>query len=160
MIRWGMEGSRLPARLLAIGDTCWFCHAPLRAIVGVLVDPGLTGDRSGFVALDDVAGALAGVVDPDVLAARRVGELRHRASPGVQGGYVANGCPKCDALIGRFRVEDLVREHLAAGGTLDDLTIGVTVDLLTPAQAPGARTDLARVTAHAPFRRAPTRPAA
>jgi len=50
--------------------------------------------------------------------------------------------------------------HLAAAGTLDDLVIGVTVDLLTPAQAPEARTDLPRVNAHAPFRRAPTRPAA
>jgi hypothetical protein len=159
MIRWGMEGRRLPARLLAIDDTCWFCREPLRAIVGVLVEEGLTADRSGFVALDDVAGALAYVVDPDVLATSRIGELRHRVSPGVQGGYVANGCPKCDALIGRFRVEDLLREHLAVGGTLDELSIGVTVDLLTPPQAPQARTDLARVTAHAPFRRAPTQPA-
>lgn len=138
MIRWGMEGSRLPAQLLAIGDTCWFCRASLRAIVGVLVDAGLTADRSGFVALDDVAGALAHLVDPGVLAACGIGELRHRASPGVQGGYVANGCPQCDALIGRFHVEDLLREHLTAGGTLAELTLGVTVDLLTPASAPPA----------------------
>ncbi len=155
-----MEGSRLPAELLAIGDMCWFCHAPLRAIVGVLVEPALTADRTGFVALDDVAGALAYVVDPGLLTLWRIGELRHRVSPGVQGGYLANGCPKCDALIGRFRVEDLVREHLIAGGTLDELTLGVTVDLLTPPQAPTGRTDLARVTANAPSRRVPTRPAA
>jgi hypothetical protein len=160
MIRWGMEGRRLPAQLLAIADTCWFCHAPLRAIVGVLVEPGLTADRSGFVALDDVAGALAYVIDPRVLGACQIGELRHRASPGVQGGYVANGCPKCDALIGRFRVEDLVREHLIAGGTLAELTLGVTIDLLTSPQGSLERTDLARVTANAPLRRASTRPAA
>jgi hypothetical protein len=66
----------------------------------------------------------------------------------------------CDALIGRFRVEDLVREHLIAGGTLDEVTLGVTVDLLTPPQAPTGRTDLARVPANAPPRRVPTRPAA
>jgi hypothetical protein len=148
MIRWGMEGRRLPAQLLAIDDRCWFCREPLRAIVGVLVEAGLTADRSGFVALDDVAGALAYVVDPGVLSASRIGELRHRVSPGVQGGYVANGCPKCDALIGRFRVEDLLREHLATGGTLDELSIGVTVDLLTPPRAPQER--LARLTVHAP----------
>jgi hypothetical protein len=160
MIRWGSEGRRLPARLLAVDDTCWFCHAPVRALAGVLVDPGLTADRSGFVPLSDVAGVLMRVLDPDVLTAHNIGELRHRPSPGVQGGYVANGCPSCDALIGRFHVEDLVREHVACGGKLTDLVIAVTVDLLGTAEAPSGPTDLARVSTHAPLRRAPRRPAA
>jgi hypothetical protein len=160
MIRWGSEGRRLPARLVAVDDCCWFCHAPVRALAGVLVDPALTADRSGFVALDDVAGVLMRVLDPAVLAGHHMGELRHRPSPGVQGGYVANGCPDCDALIGRFHVEDLVRDHIATGGTLDQLVIGVTVDLLGDPQAPRDGTDLARVNTHAPLRRAPTRPAA
>jgi hypothetical protein len=95
-----------------------------------------------------------------VLATHRIGELRHRPSPGVQGGYVANGCPECDALIGRFHVEDLLRDHLAAGATLDQLVISVTVDLLGESQAPRVGTDLARVKTHAPIRRAPRRPAA
>jgi hypothetical protein len=160
MIRWGSEGRRLPARLLAIDDTCWFCHAPVRALAGVLVDRGLTADHSGFISLGDVAGVLLRLVDPDALAAHDIGVVRHRPSPGVQGGYVANGCPGCDALIGRFHVEDLVREHLATGGTLDELAIAVTVDLLSPTQAPREATDLARVSTHAPLRRAPRRPAA
>jgi hypothetical protein len=159
MIRWGSEGRRLPARLVAIDDTCWFCHAPVRALAGVLVDPGLTADRTGFVTLCDVAGVLVRVLEPEALAHHNIGELRHRPSPGVQGGYVANGCPVCDALIGRFHVEDLVREHLAAGGTLEQLVIAETVDLLSP-QATGERTDLAGVSAFAPIRPAPSRPAA
>jgi hypothetical protein len=160
MIRWGSEGRRLPARLLAVDDTCWFCHVPVRALAGVLVDPGLTADRSGFVPLAEVAGVLMRVLDPDFLTEYHIGELRHRPSPGVQGGYVANGCPGCDALIGRFHVEDLVREHIACGGTLDELAIGVTVDLLGDSQAAPGPTDLARVSTHATLRRAPRRPAA
>jgi hypothetical protein len=160
MIRWGSEGRRLPARLLAVNDTCWFCHAPVRALAGVLVDPGLTSDRSGFVPLAEVAGVLLRVLDADALAAHHIGDLRHRPSPGVQGGYVANGCPDCDALIGRFHVEDLVREHIACGGRLEDLVIAVTVDLLDDSQALRGRADLARVSTHATLRRAPRRPAA
>jgi hypothetical protein len=130
--RWASEPcGRLPATLLVVGDTCWSCRAPVRAIVGVLVDPGLTEDRSGFLALADVDRILMAVVDPGALAGLGIGALRHRPSPGVQGGYVSNGCPQCDALIGRFRVDDLLSEHRAAGGTLGELAVDVTVDLLS-----------------------------
>jgi hypothetical protein len=129
--RWGSEArGRLAATLLVVGDTCWSCRAPVRAIVGVLVDPGLTEDRSGFLALADVDCILMAVVDPPALAECGIGALRHRASPGVQGGYVSNGCARCDALIGRFRVDDLLSEHRAAGGALADLAVDLTVDLL------------------------------
>ena len=129
--RWGSEPrGRLPATLLVVGDTCWSCRARVRAIVGVLVDPRLTEDRSGFLALADVDRILMAVVEPDTLAELRIGALRHRPSPGVQGGYVSNGCPQCDALIGRFRVDDLLCEHRAAGGSLASLAVDLTVDLL------------------------------
>jgi hypothetical protein len=121
---------RLPATLLVVGDTCWSCRAPVRAIVGVLVDPGLTQDGSGFLALADVDRILMAVVDAGALAERGIGALRHRPSPGVQGGYVSNGCAQCDALIGRFRVDDLLGDHRAAGGSLADLAVDLTVDLL------------------------------
>jgi hypothetical protein len=121
---------RLPATLLAVDDTCWSCRAPVRAIVGVLVDRGLTADRSGFLPLVDVDRILMAVVDPGALTERGIGALRHRQSPGVQGGYVSNGCPECDALVGRFRVDDLLSEHLAVGGALADLAVDVSVDLL------------------------------
>ena len=127
---WSEPRGRLPATLLVVGDTCWSCRAPVRAVVGVLVDPGLTEDRSGFLALADVDRILMAVVDPGQLAELGIGALRHRPSPGVQGGYVSNGCPQCDALIGRFRVDDLLREHRMAGRALADLAIDVTVDLL------------------------------
>ena len=121
---------RLPATLLVVDDTCWSCRAPVRAIVGVLVDPGLTEDRSGFLALADVDRILMAVVDPGQLAELGIGALRHRPSPGVQGGYVSNGCPECDALVGRFRVDDLVTDHCRSGGELADLAVDLTVDLL------------------------------
>ena len=129
--RWGSEPrGRLPATLLVVGDTCWSCRARVRAIIGVLVDPGLTEDRSGFLALADVDRILMAVVDAGALAKLGIGALRHRASPGVQGGYVSNGCPQCDALIGRFRVDDLLGEHRARGATLAELAVDLTVDLL------------------------------
>jgi hypothetical protein len=120
----------MPATRLAVDDTCWSCRAPLRAIVGVLVDRNLTEDRSGFLALADVDRILLAVLDSGALAERGIGALRHRHSPGVQGGYVSNGCPECDALIGRFRVDDLLAEHVALGGVLTDLAVDITVDLL------------------------------
>jgi hypothetical protein len=122
---------RLPARLLVVADTCWSCRAPVRAIVGVLVEPGLTEDGSGFLALSEVDRILMAVLEPGPLAELGIGALRHRSSPGVQGGYVSNGCPCCDALIGRFRVDDLLCEHRAAGGALSDLAVDLTVDLLS-----------------------------
>jgi hypothetical protein len=129
--RWGSKPrGRLPATLLVVGDTCWSCRAPVRAIVGVLVDPGLTEDRSGFLALADVDRILMIVVEPGALAELGIGALRHRPSPGVQGGYVSNGCPQCDVLIGRFRVDDLLCEHRAAGGAPAELAVDLTVDLL------------------------------
>ena len=97
---------------------------------GVLVDRNLTEDRSGFLALADVDRILLAVVDSGALAERGIGALRHRPSPGVQGGYVSNGCPECDALIGRFRGDDLLAEHVAIGGVLTDLAVDITVDLL------------------------------
>ena len=130
--RWGSEPrGRLPATLLVVGDTCWSCRAPVRAIVGVLVDPALTEDRSGFLALADVDRILMAVVDRGTLAGLGIAALRHRASPGVQGGYVSNGCAQCDALIGRFRVDDLLSEHRMAGGAMTDLAVDLTVDLLS-----------------------------
>ena len=80
-------------------------------------------DRSGFLALADVDRILMAVVDPGALAKLGIGALRHRASPGVQGGYVSNGCPQCDALIGRFRVDDLLGDHRAAGRALAELAV-------------------------------------
>jgi hypothetical protein len=128
--RGGEPTGRLPATLLAVDDVCWACRAPVRAIVGVLVDRALTEDRSGFLPLADVDRILLAVLDADALAERGIGALRHRPSPGVQGGYVSNGCPECDALVGRFRVEDLLAEHVALGGALSDLAVDITVDLL------------------------------
>jgi hypothetical protein len=111
----GESRARLPATLLAVDDVCWACRARVRAIVGVLVDRALTEDRSGFLALADVDRILLAVLDAGALAERGIGALRHRHSPGVQGG---------------FRVDDLLAEHLALGGALADLAVDITVDLL------------------------------
>jgi hypothetical protein len=142
--RWSLPAApssdSVKARVAAVTDRCWQCRTKVRAIVGVLVDPAHTRDGSGFLPLDDVAGALVEVLDPRALAARRIGSLRHRESPGVQGGYVANGCPECDALLGRFALEDLLAEHLVNGGTYGQLDIGIAVEL--PLAQAGRRTAL------------------
>jgi hypothetical protein len=122
-------GSPVPARLLTVEDRCWQCRSKVRAIVGALVDPALTTDRHGFLPFDDIAPQLAGALDERTLAARRIGRLKHRESPGVPGGYLSNGCFECDALIGRFHLEDLLHEHLMQGGTYSQLDIGVPLEL-------------------------------
>jgi hypothetical protein len=134
--RVGAEGRRRPAagpgvrgRLAAVTDRCWQCRTKVRAVVGVIVDPQLTIDGSGFVPFELVAEQLAATLDPRALAARGVGPLRHRHSPGVAGGYLANGCLECDALIGRFQLEDLLHEHLQAGGAFGQLDLGLAVEL-------------------------------
>ena len=99
------------ARIAAVTDTCWCCRSKVRAVVGVIVEPAMTGDGSGFLPLDRVDTALVAALDNRTLARRGIGPLRHRESPGVEGGYVANGCIECDALIGRFHLEDLLSDH-------------------------------------------------
>lgn len=127
-------------RVAAITDSCWQCRGKVRGIAGVLVDPSATPDGKGFIPFDDVAEQLASSLDARTLAARRIGELRHRDSPGVEGGYLSNGCIDCDALIGRFQLEDLLHEHLQNGGTYSQLDIGLSVDL--PTGVPVRRTAL------------------
>jgi hypothetical protein len=122
-------GSPVPGRLLTVEDRCWQCRSKVRAIVGVVVDPLLTSDRNGFLPFDAVGPQLAAALDGRTLAARRIGDLKHRESPGVPGGYLSNGCFECDALIGRFHLEDLLHEHLMQGGTYSQLDIGVAVEL-------------------------------
>ena len=117
------------ARVAAITDRCWQCRTKVRGIVGVLVDPARTPDSTGFLPFDDVSEMLADRLDPRALGGRRIGRVAHRESPGVAGGYLANGCIECDALIGRFQLEDLLHEHLHAGGTYAQLDIGVPVEL-------------------------------
>lgn len=129
------DGLTVRARVAALTDTCWCCRQKVRAVVGVLVDPQLTVDGSGFVPLESVDAALLASVDRNALYRRGIGELRHRDSPGVEGGYIANGCIECDALIGRFHLEDLLTEHRNAGGSNGRLDIGIPVELeLRPAE--------------------------
>ena len=129
--QWPAAGvsAPVPGRLLTVEDRCWQCRSKVRAIVGVLVDPALTSDKNGFLPFDAVGPQLTAALDRRALAARRIGELKHRESPGVPGGYLSNGCFECDALIGRFHLEDLLHEHLMQGGTYSQLDIGVAVEL-------------------------------
>ena len=76
-----------------------------------------TRGRRRFVSFTDIAETLASAADPRTLAARGIGPLRHRDSPGIPGGYISNGCWSCDALIGRLGLEDMLDEHLRNGGT-------------------------------------------
>lgn len=123
------------ARVAAVTDTCWCCRQKVRAVVGIIVEPQHTPDGSGFIALEAIDERLVGALDTRQLARRGIGELRHRESPGVSGGYIANGCLECDALIGRFHLEDLLTEHRMAGGSHGQLDIGIAVELdLAPAE--------------------------
>jgi hypothetical protein len=120
------------ARVLTITDRCWSCRSKVRGVVGVLVDMS-AGRR--FVAFADIAETLASSADPRTLAARGIGPLRHRSSPGVEGGYVSNGCLECDALIGRLALDDMLDEHLRNGGSYGQLDCGLGLELEIPAAA-------------------------
>jgi hypothetical protein len=117
------------ARVAAVTDTCWCCRSKVRAIVGVIVEPEMTSDGSGFMPLDMVDEELVRMLDERTLSRRGIGVLRHRESPGVEGGYIANSCVECDALIGRFHLEDLLADHRNAGGSLGQLDSGIAVEL-------------------------------
>jgi hypothetical protein len=121
------------ARVLAITDRCWKCRAKVRGVVGVLVD---TAEGPSFVSFTEVADALARSTDLRTLRARGIGALRHRDSPGIQGGYVSNGCVECDELVGRILLDDLLDEHLRNGGTLAQLDTGLAVHLPPPGAEP------------------------
>jgi hypothetical protein len=118
------------ARVLAITDRCWSCRSKVRGVVGVLVDMS-AGRR--FVPFGDIAEELTSSADPRVLAARGIGPLRHRHSPGIEGGYIANGCVQCDALIGRLFLDDMLDEHIRNGGTYAQLDTGLALELQIPA---------------------------
>jgi hypothetical protein len=118
------------ARVLTLTDRCWCCRSKVRGVVGVLVEMS-AGRR--FVPFADIAETLASSADPRTLAARGIGPLRHRDSPGIQGGYISNGCWSCDALIGRIALEDMLDEHLRDGGTYAQLDCGLALELEIPA---------------------------
>jgi hypothetical protein len=118
------------ARVLTMTDRCWSCSLKVRGVVGVLVEMS-AGHR--FVPFAEIADELATVADPRVLAARGIGPLRHRDSPGIVGGYVSNGCPQCDALIGRINLDDMLDEHIRNGGTYAQLDSGLALELQIPA---------------------------
>ena len=114
------------ARLLTITDRCWCCRSKVRGVVGVLVE---TPSGRRFISFTDIAETVASAADPRALAARGIGPLRHRDSPGIPGGYVSNGCWECDALIGRLALDDMLDEHLRNGGTHAQLDCGLSLDL-------------------------------
>ena len=124
------------ARVLTIADRCWCCRSKVRGVVGVLVEMS-AGRR--FVPFADIADTLASSADPRTLAARGIGPLRHRDSPGIPGGYLSNGCLECDALIGRLALDDLLDEHLRNGGTYAQLDTGLAVHLPPPDAEPALR---------------------
>ena len=123
-------------RVATIDDTCWGCRSNVRAVIGGLIDPAQTRDRSGFVPLEQIDDLLTAMLDQQDLKRRRIAPLRHRESPGIAGGYIANSCLECDALIGRFHVEDLVHEYRMTGSPLGRLDAGIVlhVDLSSVAR--------------------------
>jgi hypothetical protein len=130
----GMSSAR--ARVLAITDRCWKCRGKVRGVVGVLLETPVGHD---FVPFIEIADVLARSTDPRMLAARGIGPLRHRDSPGVHGGYMSNGCVECDELVGRLLLDDLLEEHLRNGGTYAQLDTGLAVELTPPGTEPKLR---------------------
>jgi hypothetical protein len=120
------------ARVLTMTERCWCCRSKVRGVVGVLVEMS-AGRR--FVRFEDIAETLASSADPRTLAARGIGPLRHRESPGIPGGYISNGCVECDALIGRLALDDMLDEHLRNGGTYGQLDCGLALELEIPASS-------------------------
>lgn len=118
------DGPRVPAAVCVMAIVCYRCGRDTAAVVGLLVDPDLSPDGSGFVFYEEVAEALSVLLDTGFYDRHGVGLLAHRRSSVRPEGYMANGCRHCGAILGNFPLwEDLV-EYLGAGGDLDELAVG------------------------------------
>lgn len=115
-------------QLVALTEPCYRCGGLTRGIVGVLVN---TGPGRVFREFDDVALALAEVLDPKVLRQAHIGPIKPRHSR-LRGTYMSNGCVRCDAILGSFPLWEALQEFLSEGGRIDDLV--VQVDVCTPAR--------------------------
>ena len=116
----------VPAIVLAITITCWRCHTPTAAIVGVLVAAHLHPEHDpwGYIAFSDAAAALM-TLTADWRSARKVGTIKPRHSRTQQRCYTSNGCAACDALLGDFFLHDELVEHVSSGRSLAEFAIGV-----------------------------------
>jgi hypothetical protein len=117
----------VPAIVLAITTSCWRCHRPTAAIVGVLVAPHLhpNHDPWGFIPFTDIAAVLTHL-PAGWRAAHSIGTIKPRHSRAQQRRYTSNGCAGCDALLGDFFLHEELVEHVSSGRTLAELAVGVT----------------------------------
>jgi hypothetical protein len=115
------------AIVLAVPITCWRCHTPTAAIVGVLVPAHLHPEHDpwGFIPFPDVADALT-TLTADWRSARSVGTIKPRHSRAQQRRYTSNGCAACDALLGDYFLHDELVEHISSGRSLAALAIGIS----------------------------------
>ena len=120
--------SRVPVTLLALPGTCWRCERSVLPIVGVFV-PGPRGRR--FIEFLDVAPRLATTISTDQLNALGVGAIKVRRSRARPDGYLANGCARCDAILGDFPLREDLATFQAEGGRLSELVLAT---LLLPAR--------------------------
>ncbi|MTD43781.1 hypothetical protein GKE82_05535 [Conexibacter sp. W3-3-2] len=110
-------------QVVAIPEQCYRCGGVTRGIVGVLA-PRSTG--TVFREFDDVAEALANVLDPEVLRVGGIGPIKLRRSR-TRGRYMSNGCVHCDAILGSFPLWERLNEVLSEGFQLHDFALSVRV---------------------------------
>lgn len=108
-------------QVVAIPERCYGCGGTTRGIVGVLATR-----RAGtvFREFDEVAVALAEVLDPEALAIGGIGTIKPRRSR-TRGRYMSNGCVHCDAILGSFPLWERLNEVLSEGFQLEDFALHI-----------------------------------
>lgn len=120
-------------QVVAIPERCYRCGGATRGIVGVLVQR-----RGGtvFREFDEVAEALASVLDPAVLRVGGIGRIKPRRSR-TRGRYISNGCVHCDAILGSFPLWERLNEVLSDGFALEDFAVRVAIVGSAAQRCPG-----------------------
>ena len=111
---------RVAVSLAVLPGQCWRCGGDVMPIVGVFASDGA---RRRWLEFPAVAARLAVVVRRQELATLGIGPIKVRTSRARPGGYLANGCVDCDAILGDHPLREDLVTFLAEGGNRDELIV-------------------------------------
>ncbi|MHB8296321.1 MAG: hypothetical protein ACYDH5_17245 [Acidimicrobiales bacterium] len=110
------------AGLVVFPGRCEHCGELVRTVAGVLVDPALTFDRSGFVGFDQVAEELSSAITPEMAGSWRIRLAEPGSGPG-------QACLCCGSPLDMLALHEELDEYLWEGGSIEALPVMSVVGL-------------------------------
>ena len=151
------DAGQVRARVAAVTDTCWLCRSRCARSSACSSTRRRRPTARGFLPLRRGRRGRSPSARPAHAAARAASaQLRHRESPGVAGGYIANGCIECDALIGPLPARGPARRAPARRRHATASSTSASPSSCPPSEP--ARLHRARLAPPPTASRAPTRP--